>query len=424
MTSSKSKSKAICGSQNGAILIWFVIFLPILIGMVAMAFDVTRLAVAKNELQNAADAGALAAARVLYNDEGTAVNPGANQIGTAAATANMSENAAVEVNAGDVQRGHWSFGMGALPRGFTPNPSLSPVSLWEVSTEELDADPNFINAVQVTARRESTPIFSYFARIFGIDSWTMSATAVAYIGYSGTLDPGEADQPIAICRQALTNPEGEYTCSIGRMLNSGPDPSTSNTAGWTNFSQPCDTANASEMRGLICAGGNPNPINYEEPIGAVGGVQDNVFRELRDCWIESAPSLNEDDGLPNQPWELMLPVIDCPGNNVSNCAEQRGAVTVLVIFMSPEGGTPDVDEAPREMINVPGYANWSNTSPDGQVRWESFVDHFNLENADGSTAPYDKKSIYFMPDCTYHDRTGRTGGENYGVLAKYPVLVD
>ena len=40
-------------------MIWFVLFLPILVGMVALAFDVVRLAVAKNELQNAADAGAL-----------------------------------------------------------------------------------------------------------------------------------------------------------------------------------------------------------------------------------------------------------------------------------------------------------------------------------------------------------------------------
>jgi hypothetical protein len=76
------------------------------------------------------------------------------------------------------------------------------------------------------------------------------------------------------------------------------------------------------------------------------------------------------------------------------------------------------------MINVPDYANWSNTSPDGQVRWDSFTAHFNLRNVDGSSAPYAKKSIYFMPDCTYHEPKGRTGGENYGVLAKYPVLVD
>jgi len=74
--------------------------------------------VVRNELQNAADAGALAGARFLYNDEGTAVNTGANAIAWNAAKANqaLAITGAVSVdvnwpggNAGDVQRGHWSL---------------------------------------------------------------------------------------------------------------------------------------------------------------------------------------------------------------------------------------------------------------------------------------------------------------------------
>ncbi len=130
----------------------------------------------------------LPGARFLYNDDGTAVNASANQIGHDAAIANNSENISVEVNwtndnSGDVKRGHWSFGS----RTFTPNAFFKPVDLWDVSDEELDTNTNFINAVQVTTRREATPIVAYFARIFGIENFQRTAKAVAYIGFAGTL---------------------------------------------------------------------------------------------------------------------------------------------------------------------------------------------------------------------------------------------
>jgi len=75
------------------------------------------------------------------------------------------------------------------------------------------------------------------------------------------------------------------------------------------------------------------------------------------------------------------------------------------------------------------------TKAAGKVRWASFIRHFNLknvivtENEDGvevevaKPAPYAFKSIYFLPDCTAHELAGRTGGENFGVLAKTPALV-
>ena len=411
----KNRKMTVLRNQNGAVLIGFVIFLPILIGMVALSFDVVRLAVAKNELQNAADAGALAAARFLYNDSGTSVNSGADQIGYDAATANKSEKLAVEVNSGDVKRGHWSFGMGVLSRGFTPNASTAAVSLWDVSTEELDADPSFINAVQVTARREATPIVSYFARIFGIDTFAMNTSAVAYIGFAGELMPWEVDQPIAICSDSLLI-NGEYSCSIGRMINSGQDTGTNETGGWTSFNQ--DNActggtNAQEVRSLVCASGNPDGIQLGVPMATNGGDIQSAFSDLIDCW-ENRPD-------PTQPWNLTLPVVTCPSNNVGTCETVVGAVNLNIVWISGAGEDPQFKDAPIQM------GNWSapaGTESDGQARWADFVAHFNLQNADGTNAPYAKKSIYFLPDCTVHEPAGGTGGENFGILAKIPVLVE
>ena len=403
--------------RTGAVAIMVALLLIVFIGFAALAIDLGHLYVVRNELQNGADAGALAGARFLYNDSGTAVYTGANQIAIDAATVNKSEKTSVEVISNEVQRGHWSFGLtDDLSRGFYPNPSTEPVDLSNVSTAQLDADTNFINAIKVVTRRQTLPAASFFAGIFGHENFELSADAVAYIGFAGSLDPGDADQPIAICAQSIRDPDGNYTCNTGRMLNSGSNDATHNTAGWTNFSQPCETANANEMRQLVCGEGNPESVSYGEGMGATGGVQQTTFDDLRDCWISSAGDTNG-DGIPNEPWELTLPVIDCPGNNVSNCAELLGAVTLVVVWIT-EAGTPDWDDAPTQM------GAWSNADPDGSVRWNDFVLFFNLQNVDGSPAPYAKKSIYFLPDCTPHIPTGVTGGKNFGILAEIPVLVE
>ena len=98
-----------------------------------MAVDLGHLFVAHNELQNAADAGALAGARFLYTNNGHTINVNANQVAFDAATANISESTSVEVNEpltnyDDVQRGHWSFGLGNLERGFYRSDNTTPSS--------------------------------------------------------------------------------------------------------------------------------------------------------------------------------------------------------------------------------------------------------------------------------------------------------
>jgi Flp pilus assembly protein TadG len=416
----KNLMSSILRNQRGSIAVIVGISIFMLIGFGALAVDIGHLHVARNELQNAADAGALAGARVLYNDEGTAVNTGTNQEAYDAATANKSERTAVEVNwisgnNGDVQRGHWSFGLAGLERGFYPNDFLAPVNLWNASTADLDANLNFINAVRVVTRRttQGTPVASFFAGIFGHENFELSAEAVAYIGFPGTLMPGDVDQPIAICRDSLLNISDEYTCSVGRMINSGQDAETNETGGWTSFDQddPCTGGtNAQEVKSLVCGSGNPEPITLGAPMATSGGDIQSAFNDLIQCW--------ESETGKTQPWELTLPVIDCgDANNVGTCEKIVGAVELNIIWITGPGEDPEYYNAPTQM------ADWSNSDPDGAARWNDFVSHFNLLNADETPAPYAKKSIYFLPDCTPHVPIGSSGGENFGILAKIPVLV-
>lgn len=418
----RSQMLARLDDQRGVAAIVVALVMVLLVGFAALAIDIGHLYVVRNELHNAADAGALAGARYLYNEDGTLVNVGANQIASDAATANKSEKIAVEVNwsggnTGDVQRGHWSF----ATRTFTPNDSTAPVDLWNVSAEELDQDPDFINAVRVVTRREAFPASSFFARIFGRENFSLAAQAIAYIGFAGTLTPGDVDQPIAICEESILQ-DGEYSCNIGRMINSGQDVETGETGGWTSFNQddPCTGGtNAQEVRGLVCGEGNPEIITLGGPIATSGGEIQSAFNQLIQCWEERTGKTT--------PWTLTLPVVVCPGNNVTTCEKVVGAVTISIVWITGAGEDPDYGKAPTEMGSTGNYEAWSYPSDagntNGEARWNSFVNHFHLENVDGSPAPYQKKAIYFMPDCTPHIPRGGTGGENFGILAQVPVLV-
>ena len=399
-------------NRRGTVAIIIATATVAFVGLAALAIDFSHLFVVRNELQNAADAGALAGARFLYDNNGTAVNATANMNAYNAAIANRSEKVPVDVhwsggNDGDIQRGHWCF----ATRTFTPNDSLLPVSLWNTSWEELDANPNFINAIRVRTRREDKPAASFLAGIFGIKNFVLSSEAIGYIGFAGTLAPFEVDQPIAVCSQSILS-DGEYSCTIGRMINSGKLVAAHETAGWTDYNQvnPClGGTNANDVRSLVCGDGNPEPILLGSPVSTNGGDIASAFKKFRDCWAGNTGK--------TKPWKLTLLVIDCPGNNVRPCERVAGVVTLSIVWITGEGEDPKYDEAPTQM------GKWSNQDPDGKVRWTSFAANFGLKNLDNTAAPYEKKSIYFLPDCNPHIPTGRTGGQNFGILAKIPVLV-
>jgi len=469
--------------QKGATAIIVAVSLLVLLGFAAFAVDFGHRHVVQNELQNASDAGSLAGARQLYYEDGSAVNAGqsptseqpdsANQVAYDSAIANLGQGVPVELNDytsnnGDVQRGHWSFSdtpplcpTTGTYDPFCPNVSTTPTVIAGVSEEDLDKDTNFINAVRVVTRRQITPVLSFFARIFGFGDYNLSAEAVAYIGFAGTLMPDEVDQPIVICYQSIWNEaQNKIECNYGRMQNSdSTKDDDSNTGGWTDFSQrPCDQTNADEMKDILsdCTTGNPHPIIFGEGIGATGGVVDNIFGSatapnkpsLFNCWksgiwdanhsgifgdsidgVDDHPIDKDGDDWPEYPWAIKVPVIDCLDNNVKKCSTVLGAMTVYVVWMLDKENKIN-DDAPYKM-HKPDGTLWENYDPNGQVRWDSFVGAFGLKTSESDLPAtvandgFKKKSIYFLPNCLYNSPpAGTSGGTNFGIQAKIPVLVD
>jgi hypothetical protein len=217
------------------------------------------------------------------------------------------------------------------------------------------------------------------------------------------------------------------------MINSGQDSGTNNTGGWTDFNQtdnPCQGGtNRNDVDDLVCADGNPEYVLFKGDMATNGGEIQSVFDHLEDCWIGKTGK--------TKAWNMTLPVIRCPENNIGPCEQVVSLVNVNLLWVLRDENKVD-DDAPTEMESPDPtmYTDWWNYDPDGTVRWNSFVAHFNLQTSDNKLAEYEiinedgskssgftKKTLYFLPDCTPHELKGVTGGENFGVLARIPVLV-
>ena len=398
--------------QGGVSIVLVALALFMLLAFTALSVDGGNLFVARNELHNAADAGSLAGARFLYTTDGSSVNPGANQIATDAAQANNSQSESAEVIS--ALRGHWSF----ADRSFTANPSLDSVDLFGQTTEELDLNPNFINAVEVVTARQQTQVEAFFGRVLGFEGYDVTARSVAYIGFAGTVRPEDLDQPIALCKQALLDPDGNYSCDVGRFIPEGDQ-----TGGWTNLQHDTSGAtDANELRNLVCGEGNPDELIYGEDIATNNGQVQTAFGAFYDCWVEATNR--------EITWTLTLPVIDCE-SGVSPSNELVGAVTVHIVWVINNNQEAQIDNyAPEKMSlspdsdDVEWAGDWENPSTSGQERWDDFTTHFSMQNQAGEPADWRKMSIFFLPSCDVHEPKGTTGGENFGILARIPVLVD
>lgn len=412
-------------NEKGSVLIMSTLALVALLGFAALAVDITHLTVVKNELQDAADAGALAGAAVLFNLDDT-INGGADAEAVRVAVSNMSDQQLIDETEVTAQRGHWSF----TDKTFTPNSSTDQVDWVNMTTQELDTDTNYINAVQVTVTRND--VAAFFANVLGLTRFLAAADAVAYIGFAGTLEPGDVDQPIAICEGSIIDGNGDYTCNMGRMINSGQDELTGETGGWTSFEQDPDNddgciasgTNANDVNALVCKSGNPDFIELGKAVAATGGEVQSAFNSFIDCWMANADT--NGDGVPDEAWNVSLLVVDCgDANNMENCVPVKGMVYVDIIWINGS-----INDQNLKVADIPSQMeDWSCTpasdsQEDIKACWDSFADHFNLENVDGSTAPYQAKAIYFKPNCEKHEPIGGTSGNNYGVHAKYPVLVE
>lgn len=393
---------SILGNKKGAVAVFVAVTVVMLIMFTALAIDVGHLYGVKNELHNAADAGALAGAHELFDNSGNLTTDTAKT--EALRVTQLNRTGDELVVAKTVETGHWSF----QTKTFTVNENTTQADWMERSFTDLDTDINFINAVRVVSERGDTP--SFFARIFGFNFFTVNAEAVAYIGFAGSIEPHDVDQPFAICQQFLKT-DDRYSCGVARSMSEQDE-----TGGWTNLenaddSGACTSTNTPVVKNLVCSG-NSTSLTFGQVIGTDNGALESVLDLLIDsCW-------NVDGEPPTEPLNATLPVVDCQSGGFSQpCVETLvGVVNVDIIWIQRK----DHDPAPREMRIPNTDTIWTcpDTSTDEEC-WEDFVGAFDLPEG----IALQKNSIYFHTNCEVHKPVGETGGDNFGILAAIPKLV-
>lgn len=229
-------------AQRGMVIPMVAIGMLSLIGFMALAIDVGYLFVARNELQNAADAAALNGAGYLYQVTPPAPNW---SLAESEATAAISLNQTGNITLTDivVSSGYWNL---------TETPSgLQSQSI----TPGADDKPGVKVTISKTPGNNGGPVNTFFARVLGINSMNASATAVAVVtspGYTSSLFPLAIPQCMYDAYWANGQPQlvnGSYDIKIGSAYHYSGCGAAFITGQWTSLDT--DENNVPRIRDLI-----------------------------------------------------------------------------------------------------------------------------------------------------------------------------
>lgn len=242
--------------QRGAVAVWVAIMVVfVIIGMMALAIDVGYFHSTKNELQNIADAAALAGAGKLGDIY-------INMTSAAQDTHNFEgDRSNIETSAKAV------VGSGKNPAGGKDVIDILDEDI-EIGTWNPDADPKFTllnpiivggtlpDAVRVISRRDDSannPVSTFFGRIFGQQTQNITADAVAALTTLAEVSPGEMKLPIGLSMRWF-----KPIRACGNLISFSP---TDSCAGWHNF---FDAINPDNMREKLLGFINGDPLSDDE----------------------------------------------------------------------------------------------------------------------------------------------------------------
>jgi hypothetical protein len=233
-----------------AVVVGLTIF--VLVGMIGLALDLGQMFVNKTELQNAADACALAAARELDGNADA-----------------LTRADAAGLTVGNQNRvGFQNTGVAFSPNDITYSDQLSPNSAYS-----NNADPATARFAMCTVQR--TDIGMWFMGVLGFGDQTVGAYAVATLAPSQTT----CAIPIGMCKMPGGSAPG-FGLVVGQWYSgkfSAGTPSTTGSYNWIDFEPNAGGAN--EIKDLLSGPGQCEL----PPVGAQVGQQGQISAAT-DAW--------------------------------------------------------------------------------------------------------------------------------------------
>ncbi len=186
----KLRPRSFSRDESGTVLIMAGILLVVFLGFGALAIDIGRIAVVRNELQNAADAGAMAGARGLvpFINLAAPVPYWSNGQAVALQTVRLNKADGAFLTNCQIEVGYWNF-------------LTKQMQSTAIAPTNLDA-PAVRVTVRKTAGQNGGPVPLFLARIWGRNLADTSATASSAISGPGAIGKGGLF-PIAVAEQVV-----------------------------------------------------------------------------------------------------------------------------------------------------------------------------------------------------------------------------
>lgn len=327
-------------NNNGITVVYLVFAVLALIASVGLCIDLGHLYVVRSELQNAADASALAGAKVLYKDP---LNPDATPDldffrarAAAAGFINQNKSDGVSLNNGTITSGYWNLALNRLESPATP------------TTQHV---PAVVATISRSAGNNNGPVPTFFAKIFGVnESAVSSRPAVAVSGFPGSV-PGGSLFPMALS-SCMTNhyfaqnplPDPAPIIEISSVYTSGGN--NCYTGQWTSFM--LDTNNVPSIRNLI-TNGNPTELNTGDDIWIQPGTEASLYRYVNE-WLPAGGK------------EVFMAIVGTSSGDITTHSEMeiQGFARFHIEF---------ADQSGRHITGhfIEYIANWPGTRPGGSA---------------------------------------------------------
>jgi Flp pilus assembly protein TadG len=313
---------ALTSNDRGAVAVMIAITLPVLLGFAALSIDIGQALVARNELQDVADAGALAGARRL----GT-IYQGLSPAQQVSYT--MTDPVPVYSDVQNVASQNYGAG-----RSITVNVGDISIGQWNATNKTLTVTSTNPDAVRVTARLDGTtngPVSTFLANIMGISSVDVRATATAALTGTGTTNPGDLQTPFGISEFRFNDPA---YCNAPIRFAPTNDPAS--CGGWQTFT---DNPNANTLRSQI-DGMIPTPPTFTSPAtqaGATslefyGGNVANALNNLYNLYVSKRDATGA--------WDVLVPVYqssDCSNPNTAMVVVGYASMKITNVIAPPAG---------------------------------------------------------------------------------------
>ncbi|MEC4681641.1 MAG: Tad domain-containing protein [Nitrospirota bacterium] len=318
--------------QHGVVSLIMAVSTTMLLGFTALAIDLGHAWMVKQELQNVADAAALAGAGQLGQVyQGMSAEDQGNYFLTSAdkqVVVNQINSLSPNSHAGgtslafrteDLEVGVWD----STTKTFTPVPPDDPAS----------PRPT---AVRVQVRRDetaNTPLATFLGGLVGVEGISITASATAAMTSITTASPGVLGAPIAVSQEWLE------AGNCGGNIKFYPTGDIEGCAGWHTYTDP--DSSAANLKGIIQGLTGGSYTSPETKAGQTifefnGGALASIFNSF-----EALYNANKDAA---GNWSVLVPVY-----SATDCSNPSGPILIVgfltVTITSVQGAPSKIIEA-------------------------------------------------------------------------------